>query len=142
MYVFRATIHARAAEIKSGDTIELNAQQVECLEVPPAALATTMPVSFEQAEAQLATLGRMFVEPDGSFVWVSSSTEQSWQVDGVLYDRGGQLIHVDMKGSCTAEAFDQMLAAFGWPSQSLMFQLAQQAVFVGEDEFRMLAQIS
>ncbi len=78
----------------------------------------------------------MYIEPDGSFVWVSSRGEATWQVDGNLYDHLNRLRLVDLKGSCPAERFDQLLAALGWPRTQLVFQLVRAAVFLDELEFR------
>lgn len=81
----------------------------------------------------------MYCEPDGSFVWVSPAGEPPWQVDGVLYDRGGRLLFVDLKGNCPSTEFDRLLGACGWPAAPVLFQLVRQAVFVEETEFRRLA---
>ncbi len=45
-------------------------------------------------QAQLADLPRMFIEPDGSFVWVGQDEAENWQLDGVIYDRHDRVIHV------------------------------------------------
>ena len=105
-----------------------------------AATAEPLPVTFEQALAALEQLDRLFIEPDGSFVWRGSvSGGGAWQVDGNLIDRGDCLAYVELKGCCLAEQFDMLLAAFGWPTAKLMFQLPQRGVFLEEAEFRRLA---
>jgi hypothetical protein len=86
----------------------------------------------------------MFVEPDGSFVWVSSgaSGDQSvpeWQLDGNLFDRNGRLLIVDLKGTCDEASFDRLLSVFGWPTTPIMFQLSREAVFLDERTFRTYA---
>ena len=97
---------------------------------------STLARSFEEVAADLARLERMYIEPDGSFVWVSSRREAPWQVDGNLYDHQERVRLVDVKGSCPAERFDQLLAALGWPRTPLVFQLVRAAVFLDEAEFR------
>jgi hypothetical protein len=95
---------------------------------------------FDDARNALAALPRMFVEPDGSFVWRGSDAVGSeWQVDGNLVDRGESLAHVELKGCCPAERFDEILKALGWPRQTLTFQLPQRGVVLEEREFRLLA---
>jgi hypothetical protein len=42
----------------------------------------------------------------------------------------------DLKGSCPASDFDQLLVAFGWPQQAMMMQLVRPAVFLDEATFR------
>jgi hypothetical protein len=103
-------------------------------------LQVPLPVSFEQASSDLAALPRMFVEPDGSLVWVSGDGEPPWQVDGVMYDRAGRLLYVELKGRCPREEFDCLLRAFGWPETPLIFQLPQKAVYLAEADFRRWAE--
>jgi len=99
-----------------------------------------LPVSFDAALAALEGLPRLFIEPDGSFVWTGTAPDgQPWQVDGNLVDRGDCLALVELKGNCPAERFDLLLAALGWPQASLLFQLTQQGIFVDEAAFRALA---
>ena len=78
----------------------------------------------------------VYMRPDGSFVWVSSHDESSWQVDGNLYDKNGQLLFVDLKGTCPAEPFDRLLAALTASIGRFMFQLTREAVFLDDAEFR------
>ena len=97
-------------------------------------------VSFEQALAALKRLDRLFIEPDGSFVWRGILADGgAWQVDGNLIDRGDALAYAELKGCCAAESFNAMLAAFGWPKAKLIFQLTQRGVILHEWEFRQLA---
>jgi hypothetical protein len=141
MYRFHATIHARSPDVVRGETTELDGRRFETLAVLPEHLATSMIVSFEQAGESLAALPRLFFEPDGSFVWVSAAGEPTWQIDGNLYDRAGRLLFVDAKGTCLRQQFDQLLAAFGWPQTSLMYQLVHEAVYLDEGEFRRFADV-
>ena len=99
-----------------------------------------MPVSFDAALAALEALPRLFIEPDGSFVWAGPAPDgQPWQIDGNLIDRGDCLALVELKGSCPSQQLDQLLKALGWPQAGLVFQLTQQGVFVDEAAFRTLA---
>ena len=139
---FHITIHTRPAEATEGEVVELGGEKFRTLYVPPAALGTQFAVSFEAASAALASLKRMFLEPDGSFVWVSAAEDRPWQLDGVLYDRDGRLLYVDLKGAATADDLDRLLAALGWPQTPVMFQLAREAVFLDEPEFRRFARLA
>jgi hypothetical protein len=103
---------------------------------PHEALAVPLAITFEDAVDRLSRLERMYAEPDGSFVWVSSREGLSWQVDGNLFDREGRVVLVDMKGSCPPDDFDRLLACFGWPAERLLFQLVRPAVFLEEASFR------
>ena len=141
---FHATLHSRSAEVTPGVTLQLRGAPATTLIVPPTALAHPFAVTFEECAAQLEKLQRMFVEPDGSFVWVSSSesgnsAQAQWQIDGNLFDRNGRLLLVDLQGTCDEAAFDRLLTAFGWPETPVMFQLAREAVFLDEGNFRRYA---
>ncbi len=96
-----------------------------------------MAVSFDDVLAELAQLPRLFIEPDGSFVWRGRDNDgDAWQVDGNLIDRGEALDYLELKGSCPAERLDEILRPLGWPDRPLLFQLPRQGVFLTEEEFR------
>jgi hypothetical protein len=140
VYAFDARIQTRPAEATEGECVKLRGVAYRPLVVRPAMLAAAVfPVTFEQAEAALAALPRLFIEPDGSFVWVADDAQRSWQVDGNLYDRNDRLSYVEAKGSCPAAAFDRLLRAVGWPDVPLVFQLVREAVYLDEADFRRYA---
>jgi len=97
-------------------------------------------VTFEAALATLEKLPRMFIEPDGSFVWAGEFADGArWQVDGNLIDRGDVLAYVDINGTCPEERFDELVRAFGWPEAPLAFQLTRSGQTLAEAAFRELA---
>jgi len=103
--------------------------------------AAGLPVGFDHVVAEFAALPRMFIEPDGSFVWTGATDDgQPWQVDGNLIDRGDVLAYVELKGVCPVARFDELLRALGWPDLPLVFQLPRRGVFLEEGEFRRLAE--
>jgi len=105
---------------------------------PPGAGRTLL--TFDAVLGTLLQLDRMFIEPDGSFVWAGMASDgQSWQVDGNLIDRGDCLAYVELKGRCPVLQFDQILAALGWPDEPLAFELTRRGTVVNEAEFRRLA---
>ena len=103
---------------------------------PPLQLTRPMTSGFDEAFARLGALPRMFVEPDGSFVWTSPTEAPWWQVDGNAVEKDGRVLLVELKGSCPRSAFDRLLAAFGWPGQAMLVQLLRAAVFLDEPTFR------
>jgi hypothetical protein len=137
MYHFHASIHARPDDCQPGQILTFAGSDFVTCMIPPEWLGrSTLARSFEEVAADLARLERMYIEPDGSFVWVSSRPEAPWQVDGNLYDHQERVRLVDVKGSCPQQRFDQLLAALGWPRTQLIFQLVRAAVFLDEAEFR------
>ncbi len=142
MYHFHASIHARPDDCQPGQPLEKVGSSFASMQISPEWLGqSTLGRSFEEVVAELARFERMYVEPDGSFVWVSSHGESPWQIDGNLHDHQERLRLVDIKGSCPAERFDELLAALGWPRRQLVFQLVRAAVFLEEAEFRRWAML-
>jgi hypothetical protein len=136
-YQFWVDLHAFPAQPLARSRLELNGQWFETLIVPPGSAGVPLGVSFEEACAELKQLEQMLIEPDGSFVWSSPRREEGrWQVDGVLYDRAGKLIYVELKGSCPPARFDEFLGIVGWPQTPIMFQLVREAAFLDEANFR------
>lgn len=96
-----------------------------------------MPVTFETAVAELAKLPRMYVEPDGSFVWTSPpEVYPPWQVDGTLVDGGATLFYCELKGYCPSEPLDQLLACLSDETSKLVFEEVERGVVIAEEEFR------
>lgn len=103
-------------------------------------------VSFEAAAAALEAIDRMFFEPDGAFVWTGSAagdaanggdaTAAAWQLDGVLYDRGGRVEYVEVKGNAPPDVLEALWTALGWPATPLTFQLMREGVVLDEPAFR------
>ena len=101
---------------------------------------SALPVTFDEAMAGLQSVPRLFIEPDGSFVWAGATQNgEAWQVDGNLIDRGDALAYVELKGCCPEAQFDRLLATLGWPAAALAFQLPQRGVMLREATFRELA---
>ena len=99
--------------------------------------ARSLAVGFDDVLAELAKLPRLFIEPDGSFVWRGTSVDgQEWQLDGNLVDRGQTLDYVEIKGRCPSERLNDILRTLGWPQAALAFQLPRQGVVLSEEAFR------
>ena len=98
---------------------------------PPAPL----PVTFEEAEAALLRLPRLYFEPDGSFGWYSPPQAPRWEIGGMLYDRGDRLMYAELSGACTADAFGELLDALGRRRAPLLVHLLAPAAFLDPDEF-------
>lgn len=141
LYAFEVTLHARSADARAGEVLNDAWGTWPTLAVPRESLNEPLAIQFEEALERFAQVDRLFVEPDGSFVWSSPRPSGGppaapWQVDGNAFDREGRVLLVDLKGSCPGGDFDRLLTALGWPAQAVMMQLVRPAVFLDESTFR------
>jgi hypothetical protein len=141
-YRFDVRLYRRPANAADGPLLEGVGDGVPTLTVPVGNQAEPMAITFEEAIDRLAALPGCYAEPDGSIVWTESTSDGRWQVDGNLYDRGGNVIFVSLTGHCPPEAFNRLLACFGWPEERMMLELVRAGVFLGEDDFRRVAAVS
>jgi hypothetical protein len=141
LYRFHTLIHPLDRHAIAGPPISIAGRMIAPLAVGETAARTPHCVTFDCCAEILATLPRMFFEPDGSFVWTGEHAGGAWQIDGVLYDQGPQLAYAEISGSAPPDEFDQLLAALGWPAAPVMFQLVPEGVFVSETEFRRLSAV-
>lgn len=108
------------------------------LYVPPEQRGLPLNVTFDETYAQLVQFPRLFLEPDGAFVWVGSQVDGKfpWKLDGLLQDGGPTLAYLELKGHCTTKELDAILVTLGWPREHLMFQLAIEGTILPESQFR------
>ena len=92
--------------------------------------------TWEEAADALQNLPRMLFEPDGSWIWSGGIEPARWQVDGHLFDFEDRLHRVELRGECPLDAFDQLIACFGWPQTDLTFELVLEGTQLDEVEFR------
>jgi hypothetical protein len=139
MYRFHTTVHARPAVVSQGPTVDVQGARIVTARPASDFAETAFPRSFDDVQEALRQLPRMFLEPDGSFVWVGESADETWQVDGNLVDRGDRLHVAELKGHCPAGEFERLLRPLGWPATEVIFQLMRSAVFLEEADFRRCA---
>lgn len=137
-YTFIAVVHARPSVVRAGLELALRGASLPTLDIAPHELPS-FERTFEEVAAELERLPRLYFEPDGSIVWVSSDPADPWQLDGMLYDRAGHVLHMELKGTCPAEAFDRIIAALGRSGGELVFQLVREAVYLDDATFRRYA---
>lgn len=65
--------------------------------------------TFEAAQARLARLPQLCLEPDGSFVWTRQSGGE--QIFGMLYDAQGSIQYCDLQGHCLPDTWSELCAA-------------------------------
>jgi hypothetical protein len=140
MYSFRTTLRVCGEDIAYGDPIDIDGQRYQPLAPAPQHAGQPFPLSFEDVNAAMTALERMFTEPDGSFVWTGDDPNP-WQVEGSLVDLGGRLLYVELWGRCPPAAFDRLLQCLDWPNVRLMFYCHREGVFLNESEFRRFAAV-
>lgn len=138
LYRFAVTVHARPTIARARKSFPLRGLNLQALDLTPQDFGG-FDRTFEEVGAALEALPRMYFEPDGSFVWVSADPTAPWQLDGLLYDRDGRVLHMDLKGTCLPDAFDRILATLGRPTSGMIFQLTREALFLDDETFRSYA---
>jgi hypothetical protein len=129
-------IHARPRLVAIGPSVQIERKLLQTLRPTPAQLAAAFPVAFEEAYAYLERIPRMFIEPDGSFVWRGAHPDDAPPIDGLLADHHGRLTTVELKGGLSGGTLDVLLPAVGWPAAPVMFQLAREGMYLDEDGMR------
>ncbi len=136
---FRAILHViDPADFAPHNTL-VNGVECTCLQLQQSDLQP-FPCTFEEALGAMELLHRMFIVPDGSFVWVGEENNQRWQLDGVLNDWGGQLQHVEIQGECFETQLDLLLATLGSPTANVIFQLPEHSLYLPNPDFRLVSQ--
>lgn len=103
--------------------------------------AAPLPVTFDHAVVELGRLPQMFIEPDGAFLWRPlPEIAPRWQVEGNLFDRGESLFYVEMKGSCPAKEFNEMLACLSSDDTRFAFEWVERGLLMNEATFRRSAE--
>jgi len=137
LYRFHVNIFARPTHMHEGETVVLRGLTLPTFR--SAAFDAYLPVTFEQALDALMQLPRLDAEPDGFFVIAGDDYDIRWQVDGHLFDFDDRLHRVELHGACPPDAFDALLACFGWPATPLAFELVMEGVALDEHAFRQWA---
>ncbi len=91
--------------------------------------------SYECLAKRLSAVPRLFIEPDGSFVWVASA-DPARSISGQITDDGQQVVALELRGRCQWEEMTLILRELGWPEAKLVFQLLPWAVLVKTACFR------
>lgn len=101
------------------------------------ALAPDQLNSFDHALLGLSQLPRMFIEPDGSFVWPSAPGETpAWQLDGNLVDGGESLYYMELKGDCPEAAFAALRGVIAASETQLRIEAVTSGQSYDEASFR------
>ena len=138
MYAFECSLHAPpdSDAPASGEPLTDSCGQWPTLLIAQDQLSNPLLIGFDDVLNQLGNLPRLYAEPDGSFVWTSPQENTRWQVNGNLYERNDRVLFVEIKGSCPASEFDQLLARFLPDEKACVVQLTRPAVFVTVEVFR------
>jgi len=94
-------------------------------------------LTYEAFAETLSQVPRLFLEPDGSFVWVSNE-DPSHRISGQITDDGSRVLYLELRGRCCWEELAVVVKILGWPEVRLAFQLLPEAMLVKEIQFRAL----
>ena len=133
---FHTIVHAvsEGVLVSAENSVDIDGSSLSCLSGPLETAGFAM--SYEQLSERFESIERMFLEPDGSFVWVVEENGRRDQLDGLIVDDGQRVLTVEAKGTASKEMFDRMLETLGWPGQAVVIQLVNHGVYVREPEFR------
>lgn len=98
-------------------------------------------MSWESALERLSRLPRMFVEPDGSFLWNGDDKFIGhWQLEGTVYDDGRVVRTVELLGHCSLDNWQTFLEAFETTCSSIIIELVDENRIVAGEWLREYAQ--
>ncbi|MEM9657215.1 MAG: hypothetical protein AAF961_02535 [Planctomycetota bacterium] len=138
-YRFHANLFKMPDRLAQVGEIVLRDQPLAPLREPDGGAPTFdefLPLTFEATLESLGRLPRVDAEPDGFFVYSGGATETRWQLNGHLYDFGGQMHRIQLHGDCPADSFDALLRCLNWPTTNIAFELVLEGVALGETGFR------
>ena len=91
---------------------------------------------YDTLQSKLSEVARLYIEPDGSFVWVSSE-DASRRISGQITDDGERVLYLELRGKCRWNDLSTVvLKKLDWPETSLAFQLLPESLLVEEQQFR------
>lgn len=130
---FDVVLHPLVGNAVAGEELLDARGRWPTIRLPPP--GETFAVGFDEALARLDALGRAFVEPDGSFVWVGPGGEGRWQLDGNAWERAGRVASVDVRGRCPAEELERFLDVWRSSRESVAVELVRAGVCFDEPTF-------
>jgi hypothetical protein len=136
-YRFHVNVYAWPTQVSAGEPLALRGQALATFRVKT--FDEFLPVTFEQAIAELCKLPRLDAEPDGFFVIAGEQDQRRWQVDGHLFDFNDRLHRMELHGACPPAFFDALITCVGWPGMTLAFEMVHEGVLVNEAAFRQWA---
>jgi hypothetical protein len=131
-------LHAWGDAKREPTTAEIRGRMVTVCRRQAASVVPPLSVSFDEAVERLSVLPRMFVEADGSFVWVGIHEGDAWQVDGQLHDTPAGLGSVELKLAGRGIALTALLDCFRSGSEQLLIRLIREGVYLDEAALRQL----
>jgi hypothetical protein len=78
-------------------------------------------VDYQTATARLCELPKCHFELDGSFGWTSAGQRKNygscWELYGTIFDDGERIVYVELRGTCDAKEWLQLLEIFAPSTQ-------------------------
>jgi len=134
---FRIRLWIRPNKTQPGADIQIGAHTISTLRCET--LDAPFAVTFEEVEDACRLVKRMFLEPDGAFVWSGEENGSRWQVDGHLYDRNGRLLFIELQGVCPPDRFRQFIRLLQSDDQQILVELVMESAIVELADFARIA---
>ena len=130
--MLHAVIHALGETGFAWDTTDVDGRSIKIIDLPATAFQQPLATSFDDALEALAALPRLFIEPDGSFIWLGEEGPQQWKLDGQLNDSPYGLMTIELKisGAAPWPGVETVLRILKWPSCPIAFELVRKGVYV------------
>ncbi|MCA9167505.1 MAG: hypothetical protein KDB23_07540 [Planctomycetales bacterium] len=132
------TIHAHPGKEVPQSSTAVRQRELLRLELPSEWLTLPMSLSFDTVLARLEQLPRLYIEPDGSFIWIGPQGPDQWKFDGQLHDSTGGLMTIELKVSGTDPELDAILGCLDWPEKAYVFQLVREGIYLDHAQVRQL----
>ena len=138
MTPFHIALHAlNDRALAAASPLDIDGHLINTLDVAAIREADPFQISFEEIAEQLAAFDRLFLEPDGSFVW--RGDKRGWQIDGLLFDHLDQVRYIELKGWCPEQSFRRITSLLRQRRETrLVVQLFRQATLLEASEFHRL----
>jgi len=125
-------VHAAPERMLTCSEVTLGGHSLEALSLPTSWLSRPLAVSFDEVLSRLEQLPRLYIEPDGSFIWIGPTGPAEWKIDGQLHDSASGLMTIELKVEGDSPDLCAIFHCLDWPAESLVFQLVREGIYVDD----------
>lgn len=130
--MWHTILHALNTSSYDSLSASVDGHEVVAIDLPSTAFQQPLGVTFDATLEFLAALPRLYIEPDGSFIWLSDDGADEWKIDGQLNDSPGGLMTVELKitGRRPWPGLESVLHSVDWPRQAIAFEMVRQGIYL------------